>query len=691
MKKQHSKYTFKGHGGAITSLAFSPDAQTLLSTSYDNCTLVWNVATANIRKAIPISRWENCHLFPDSSRIVDWTGIWDIATGERVRRHRKGDILACSPDGKLVASDEHASNPETYTLSALYLFDSRNGRTKHTVWTNAMFPLYEATSFVFSPDGAFLAFLGREPFRTEIRNGNGEDYEWRVNGNATVYVYELKTRNLVAKSANSDYWQLFWTVSPSSTRLIAMGSGGATLWDAENGKLLLSVSEQSDSFLSPDGSLLARATTDGCVEVYSVAETRLLWRRRCHQGWVRTVAFTSDSRRLASAGDDLAILIHEAETGELMQKLTGRVPRVEAISFTQEGDQLSALYNDNSVRLWELEPRALKRQSLVSMELVTHLGKLNSQKALHYWNLPFKELPVYSDERPLSVQSISLDGALVALKSPRIMRYGVERLDQKLEQKAVPDEERSARASLAEQSLVSALRGTEDNHKIVIWNIETQSALCTISAPKIHDCVILPDNRRCAISHVESVTIYALATGEVLQKLAFDHDLDQVYGGDLTLSSDGNLLAHVEYLGAIRIWDLQTGKRLDTDASAEDGLDIAFFPDGERIITSLPHEEYAWIWRLSSKSKPRRLEGHLSSVRAVACSPDGRLVATGAQDGAVKVWDATSGTLLATYQALPEAEAWVVHTPEGEVTGSSGAEAYLMENIEREMVETGVF
>ncbi len=40
--------------------------------------------------------------------------------------------------------------------------------------------------------------------------------------------------------------------------------------------------------------------------------------------------------------------------------------------------------------------------------------------------------------------------------------------------------------------------------------------------------------------------------------------------------------------------------------------------------------------------------------------------------------------IMATYQALPEAEAWGVHTPEGEVTGSPGAEAYLMENIERE-------
>ncbi len=677
MNKQHSKYTFKGHGDAITSLAFSPDGKRLLSLGRDDRAILWNVEAGIIQNITLPKGWADFRLFPNADKVATDEGIWDAETGELIRRHRKEGILACSPDGNFAVNNRYADNPDSpgTMLCQYFLFDLRTGRTRTKFWEySTAEQTYSAEEFVFSPDGDYLAFAV-------------SDYE----GDAcTIYAYELKTRLLSTKRIPAHFPKLFWTKSPSSTRLTAVSRGGTRIWDAENGELLQSVSERPypsarEVSLSPDGRLLARATTDtdGCVEVYNVAEKRLLWKQSLHCGWIRTLVFTRDSRKLASAGDDLAIYVAQAETGEPAQTLVGRMPQVNALSFTTEGDCLSALYNDNSARLWELEPRALKRQNRMSMEPVTHLGELNSQKALHYWNLPFKELPVYSDERPLSVQSISLDGALVALKSPRIMRYEVERLDQKLEQTAVSDEERSARASLAEQSLVSALRGTEDNHKIVIWNIETQSALCTISAPKIHDCVILPDNRRCAISHVESVTIYALATGEVLQKLAFDHDLDQVYGGDLTLSSDGNLLAHVEYLGAIRIWDLQTGKRLDTDASAEDGLDIAFFPDGERIITSLPHEEYAWIWRLSSKSKPRRLEGHLSSVRAVACSPDGKLVATGAQDGAVKVWDARSGTLLATYQALPEAEAWVIHTPEGEVTGSPGAEVYLMENIER--------
>ena len=65
----------------------------------------------------------------------------------------------------------------------------------------------------------------------------------------------------------------------------------------------------------------------------------------------------------------------------------------------------------------------------------------------------------------------------------------------------------------------------------------------------------------------------------------------------------------------------------------------------------------------ASGKELRQFTGHQAAVRSVAFSPDGLALASGSDDGAVRMWDIRSGECLAVLRSLPEG--WVAFTPSG--------------------------
>ena len=51
---------------------------------------------------------------------------------------------------------------------------------------------------------------------------------------------------------------------------------------------------------------------------------------------------------------------------------------------------------------------------------------------------------------------------------------------------------------------------------------------------------------------------------------------------------------------------------------------------------------------LAAPIPPRTLEGHRSSVMAVAFSPDGKLLASSSRDTTIRLWEPRAGTLVRT-------------------------------------------
>ena len=110
-------------------------------------------------------------------------------------------------------------------------------------------------------------------------------------------------------------------------------------------------------------------------------------------------------------------------------------------------------------------------------------------------------------------------------------------------------------------------------------------------------------------------------------------------------SADGRLFAAGCYDRIIRFWVARSGK-VAREPFKSEGLvySIAFSHDN-RSLASGHDDGNVRLWDLSAESpEPRVLVGHTHLVHSVAFSSDGKKIVSGSDDETIRVWDIESGT-----------------------------------------------
>jgi WD40 repeat protein len=440
-------------------------------------------------------------------------------------------------------------------------------------------------------------------------------------------------------------------------------SGGfdswAFQWDVTTGKRLRAFrgEEAIQSIaVDPEGKRLALAGyQDGKVILYELATGKELATCPGHRGGTKLVVFSPDGKRLASVGRDKEVggkdkRVRVWDAATLQEVRSWQVDRdpVYRLRFTPDGKGLAAVIasdnRESEFRVWDAatgEERP-RRGPLADLRLASFCFSADG-----------KTLLTSSNVAPTLLQ-------LWDLTTGKEMRT-VARVPEGIIQVALAPDGKSA----------WAITGTEwsfNGGDLRQWDLSTGKQLLHLPHPpyirQIEDFALSPDGKRLVTgAYSGDVFLWDTTTGRRVLSDFVGHRFLTTAG---VFTPDGQHLWTGGFDQTIRLWSATSGEQLrcfSMERNKDSVFSLALRPDGKMLAAAVmhpmtdprKHQCGIRLWNLTTGAEREPLHTD-RMVRAVAFSPDGRLLASRCDalpngrllashddDHTIRLWDIAAG------------------------------------------------
>ncbi|MGI6394396.1 MAG: protein kinase domain-containing protein [bacterium] len=279
---------FRGHVGAVYSIAFNPSGNELISTGEDSFIKVWKT---NVDRIVQVYRGHTTYIpslkySPDGRFIASssWDNtvkLWDAAKEKQISSFGTQGVVSYSidfsPDGQFLASGD--------SDGSIRMWNPVSGKLLSTVKSHSD----QISALVFSEDGRYILSGSKD---------------------RTVNLYDRSKRKIV-KILRHNNPVIAVAFSKKGEMAASVGRNGETnFWSIPDGNLIFSV-QQGKTIVaiafSNDGSTAVSAYEDGSILEWDMKSKKVSRVVHSNGGQVNGVAFSLDGSLLATVGKEVTL------------------------------------------------------------------------------------------------------------------------------------------------------------------------------------------------------------------------------------------------------------------------------------------------------------------------------------------------------------------------------------------------
>ncbi|OBH95466.1 TIR domain-containing protein [Mycobacterium sp. E2733] len=588
----------------VTTVAFSPDGQRMVSGSGDKTLRVWNAGTGA----------------PIGTPLAGHTG--------------PVDSVAFSPDGQRIVSGSEDTT--------LRLWNAETGAPIGAPLTGHTGPV---TSVAFSPDGRRIVSAG-----STIADG-------------TVRLWDAGTGQQIGAllTDNSGPWDSV-AFSPDGRRIVSgsgpvgnIGPGRVQFWDADTGQpvgqpLIAGTGPVFSVAYSRDGQRIVSGSADGTVRLWNAVTGQPVGQPlTVGAGPVFSVAYSRDGQRIVSGSADGAVRLSNADTGqEIGAPLTGHTDRVTSVAFAPDGQRIVSGSDDTTLRLWNagnstpigapLTSRTAPASTVAFSPDGHTIVSGGDDTTLRLWNADTGQqigLPLTGHTFPVSSVAFSPDGHRIVSGSAdatvRLWDAGTGR--------------EIGAPLTGHKGRVESVAFSPDGHRIVssgfddtlrLWNVDTGAPIgAPIRTRGAWSVAFSPDGHRIVASGFDNtVRLWDAGTGREIGPPLTGHTGPVL---SVAFSPDGRTIVSGSDDTTVRLWDAGIGREIGAPLTGhrEAVASVAFSPDGHTVVSG-SNDRTLRLWDAGTGQQigPALAGG----TGPVAFSPDGRRIVSDSADGILRLW-----------------------------------------------------